>query len=260
MSAFQTLSRDFRFSRRALPNPLVYLRSYIKDRIEQNRTSGTGSRYDYSILLADNREKVLDIKLYRFGGPNVEEYMKSNPDIATREDALKALTSFCDDRGVQKVWYGNGDTGESVQFYALAHNVSSLFPTAEHEYQNSDSSLSCSHLVLGCIEAVTYTSHDGNSKHLEVELKNLSVHKGVRRRGIGKALTEAVQDFVCHKVRDLKKRENKVYDGSIHLLVESDNKAAMRLYKQSGFVMNEPKNEPLSKLTWTTGRKHNTCS
>ena len=62
----------------------------------------------------------MNIKLYRFGGPSLEEYMKSNPDLS-RQDALRSLTSSFDDKGIQKVLYGNGGTGESVQFCALAN-------------------------------------------------------------------------------------------------------------------------------------------
>mmetsp|Transcript_5432 Transcript_5432/g.13650 ORF Transcript_5432/g.13650 Transcript_5432/m.13650 type:complete len:286 (+) Transcript_5432:126-983(+) len=255
-SAFQILSRDFRLSRRPLSFSLVYLRSFIKGENEQNRTLGTGSRYDYSIHLADDREKVLQIKLYRFGGPNVEEHMKSNPDLPTRKDALRSLTSYCDDRGVQKLFYGNGDTGESVQFFALGHNVSSLFPATEPRYKNTDLSLTCSHVVLGSVDAAQYTRQNGNSKQVEVELKNLSVHKSVRRSGIGRALTEAVQNYVCDQVCSRRKKDSNVYDGIIHLLVESDNEAAMTLYKKTGFVEIEPKSVPLSKLTWTPKRKH----
>jgi ribosomal protein S18 acetylase RimI-like enzyme len=257
-SAFHSSSfRFLTFPLRSLSRDFVYIRNAINDESEDHVIAEKESTCGYSILLADSREKVLGIKSYRFGGPNVEEHMESNPDLISRQDALQSLTSTFDDRGIQKVFYGNGDTGESVQFYALADSVSPFLSTVEQEYENAKVSLLETHGVLGSIEAVKENTRKGDClKQVSIELKNLSVHANARRRGIGKALTEAVQEYARHQISILEQQENQRYTGIVHLLVESDNKGAMKLYKETGFVLNDPvvKNQ-LCKLTWSTEGK-----
>ena len=257
-SAFHSSSfRFLAFPPRSLSRDFVYLRSAINNESEDRVVAEKESACGYSILLADSREKVLSIKLYRFGGPTVEEHMESNPDLLSRHDALQSLTPTFDDRGTQKVFYGNGDTGESVQFYAVANSVSSFLSTVEQDYENARESLLQTHGVLGSIEAVKENTRKGDCEtQLSIELKNLSVHTNARRRGIGKALTEAVQEYARHQISILEQQENQEYTGIVHLIVESDNKGAMRLYKETGFVLNDPevKNQ-LCKLTFPTEAK-----
>jgi len=255
-SAFYLSSlRLHTFAPRSLSSNFVYLRNTINDDSEENVIAETRSTCGYSLLLADSREKVLNIKLYRFGGPNVQEHMKSNPDLISRQDALRSLTPTFDDRGIQKVYYGNGGTGESIQFYALADDISSFVSTEEQDYGNAQKLQT--HGVLGSIEAVKeYTRKENFVKVVSIELKNLSVHANARRRGIGKALTEAVQEYARRQVSILEQQENQRCRGIVHLLVESDNKGAMRLYEETGFVLNDPKvKDQLCKLTWSTEGK-----
>lgn len=265
--AFAFHSSSFRlntFPPGSLSNIDVTLRSTINDDSADDVISKMGSACGYSINLADSREKILNIKLYRFGGPNVEEHMKLNPDLLSQQDALRSLTPTFDDRGVQKVFYGNGGTGESVQFYAFADDASSFVFTAEHVYGNAEAVLLQSHEVLGSIEAVKeyeskeygsteYERNVDQEKQILIELKNLSVQTYARRRGIGKALTEAVQDYALHQVSILEQQENLKFTAIVHLIVESDNKGATRLYKESGFILDDPKVKgQLCKMTWST--------
>jgi len=215
------------------------------------------STLGYSIDLADSREKALDIKLYRFGGPNVEDHINSSPDFISRQDAILSLTPLFDDEGVQKVFYGNGSTGESVQFYARVDDFSSTVSTAEQDYNTARASLLEINGVLGSVEAVKECSPKGDyEKQLSIELKNLSVHENARRRGIGKGLAEAVQEYARHQVAILEQQNNQIYTGIVHLLVESDNEGALRLYEKLGFTLDGPKLEnQLCKLTWSTEDK-----
>ena len=258
-SAFHSSSfRHLTFPPTSLTRYFVHKCNVINNENEGHVIAEKESACGYSILLADSREKVLGIKLYRFGGPTVEEHMELNPDLLSRHDALQSLTPTFDDRGTQKVFYGNGDSGESVQFYAVADNISSFLSTVEQDDENAQESLLQTHGVLGSIEAVKEKKRNGDcATQVSIELKNLSVHTNARRRGIGKALTEAVQEYATHQISILKQQENQKYTGIVHLIVESDNKGAMRLYKETGFVLNDPEvNNQLCKLTWSTEGKY----
>ena len=237
-------------------NNLVCLRSTIDDDSEDHATKQkqTASMSGYSILLADSRERVLDIKLYRFGGSTVEEHMKAKPDLASYKNALRSLTPTFDDQGKQKVYYGNGDTGESVQFFALADDISSFVAKEEHdEDEKVQVSLLRTHGVIGSVEAVKEPIKDGeHGEQVSIELKNLSVHENARRRGIGKALTEAVQQYARDQVSLLEQQQNQENKGNVHLIVESENKGAMRLYHETSFVPETDVNDQLCKLKWST--------
>lgn len=232
----------------------VYLRNAINDSSENRAIEETVSACGYSILLADSREKALAIKRYRFGGPTVEEYMKSNPDLISRQDALRSLTRTFDDRGIQKIFDRDGAAGESVQFYAIAGNDASSVSAAARDNENIQVSPFETHGVLGSVEAVReYKKKGDNRKILSIELKNLSVHKDARRRGIGKALTVAVQEYARCQVSILKQQESQSYSGIVHLIVESDNHGAIGLYKGTGFVLDNPEaKDELCELTWYT--------
>lgn len=248
-AGFQHMSlKPYEFSRGSFSRSYICLRDSIEDEIEVDDISELGN-CRHLILLADSREKVLNIKLYRFGGPNLEEHLRSNPDLLTRQDAIESLTPGVDENGTQRLLYGNGVTGESVQYYAVSCD-SSLSSTAEQDHRNKDSSLTYNHAVLGSVEAAKFISKVDNVVEVSVELRNLSVHKNARRRGIGKALVEAVQKYFCDQVHIQEKQSNQSCTGSIHLLVESSNESATRLYKNAGFVLNNPKDKPLCKWTW----------
>ena len=231
----------------------VYLRDAVNDNSGDSAIEETVSERGYSILPADSREKVLAIKLYRFGGKNVEEHMKSNPDLISRQEALRSLTPTFDDKGTQKIFYGDGAAGESVQFYAQADDLSSFSSTAAQ----GDENIRVSPEVLGSIEAVReYTGKGDDKKQVSIELKNLSVHKNFRRRGVGKALAEAVQEYARCQVSTLN-QESQKYRGIVHLTVEFDNHGAMGLYKLAGFVLDNPKvKDGLCKLIWSTEGVH----
>lgn len=184
----------------------------------------------------------------------MEEHMKSNPDIRTREDALRSLTRFIDDKGVEKVFYGNGATAESIKFYALADDVSDYVSTEERGGGNVKVSHLLANGVIGSVEVVQETNiaTDEFAQELSIELKNLSVYANARRRGIGKALTAAVQEYTRHQVSILNQEETDGCIGIVHLLVESENLGAVRLYEGAGFVLDDPEVKgPLSKLIWT---------
>ena len=246
---------------RSSPIISVCLRVTISDENEGIANTETGSVDGCSILLADSREKVLAIKLYRFGGPTIEEYLKSKPDLKSPQDALRSLTPSCDDRGVQRVFYSGGISGESVQFFAQANDIADFISSALGDDENAKLSLMRTGGVLGSVEAVREYVNDGDAtKQVSIELKNLSVHPNARRRGIGKALTEAVQEYArCH-VSVLKQEENQSYTGIVHLTVESENEGAVRLYKETGFVPSsnelngedDDDDDELCTLTWST--------
>lgn len=226
-------------------NDIFRLGSTNNDCYEDLVVEQTALKNSYSIRLADSRESILGIKLYRFGGPTVEKYMKANPEIASRDDALRSLTRGSDDSGKQKVYYGNGGIGESVQFFALADNFSSFVSHGEQD------SLLENCLIVGSIEAVIEPMEDEESEtKVSIELKNLSVHANARRRGIGKALTKAVQEFARSQALILEEQQNKIITGQVHLLVERENEGAMRLYTENGFIDGTDPKDQMCKLTW----------
>ena len=251
-------SSPFRFQKlpsRSSSRNSICIRDAINDDNNDHGIAGKGSIWGYSILLADNREKALTIRLYRFGGQNVDDYMESKPDLVSREDALRFLTPTFDDKGAQKVFYKEGVFGESVQFFAQVDDVSAFISTVDDE--NSKLSLTKTQGVLGSVEAVQeYTREVEDANQISIELKNLSVHATARRRGIGKALTEAVQEYARHQVSVLEKQESRRCTAIVHLTVESDNKGAMKLYEETGFVypVNSKKveDDELCNLRWTT--------
>jgi len=240
-------------SPRSSSRDIIRLRNKIGNNSEDHNEIGRGSKCGYSILLADNREKVLNIKLYRFGGPSLEEYMKSNPDLS-RQDALRSLTSSFDDKGIQKVLYGNGGTGESVQFCALANDVSSFVSSMGYDCERTKASLLKTHGVIGSIEAVEeFWTESDCTNVVSIELKNLSLHVNARRLGIGRALTEAVQEYARNQVSIRKQQGNQTCTAIVHLIVESNNEGAMKLYKETGFVPENPEiKDQLCRLTWST--------
>ncbi len=237
----------------------ICIHDAINDDNNDHGIADKGSAWGYSILLADNREKALAIKLYRFGGQSVDEYMESKPDLVSREDALRFLTPTFDDKGAQKVFYKDGVFGESVQFFAQVDDVSAFISTLDDE--NSKLSLTKTQGVLGSVEAVEEYTREGNdANQISIELKNLSVLASARRRGIGKALTEAVQEYARHQVSVLEKQESQRCTGIVHLTVESDNKGAMKLYEETGFVCpanSKVEDDELCNLRWTTSKDNN---
>uniref|UniRef100_A0A7S4ER62 N-acetyltransferase domain-containing protein n=1 Tax=Pseudo-nitzschia australis TaxID=44445 RepID=A0A7S4ER62_9STRA len=228
------------------------LGSTSNDGYEDLAVKQTSLNNEYSIRLADSRESILGIKLYRFGGPTVEKYMEANPEIASRDDALLSLTRGSDDSGKTKVYYGNGGIGESVTFFALADDVSSFVSQEEHDKEDRQDTLLENRLIVGSIEAVIEPMEDeeGETKVL-IELKNLSVHTNARRRGIGKALTKAVQEFARSQVLILEEQQGKKIKGLVHLLVERENEGAMRLYEENGFIGGTDPKDQICKLTWS---------
>lgn len=232
----------------------VYLQSSVNGENSESRgMAETGSIHGYSVLLADNREKIYGIKLYRFGGPTIDDYLKSKPDLVSREDALRSLTPTCDDKGIQKVFYSEGVFGESVQFLAQANDIAGFISSADDE--QAKLSLLEAQGVLGSVEAVREYAKDGDdTKQVSIELKNLSVHPYARRRGIGRALVEAVQEYAQHQVSILE--DGSRCTGIVHLTVEIENEGAMRLYSETGFVSdNDLKSEDddeLCTMSWST--------
>lgn len=228
-------------------------RNRIRDDSEDHDIAKVGSMHGYTILRADSREKVFAIKLYRFGGPNIDEHMKSNQDLISRQEAIQSLTPTFDDRGTQKVFYSDGVFGESLQFFAQADDISAFVSNEVRDDENAKLSLTQTpYGVLGSVEAVVEYAREGNgTKEILIELKNLSVHTNARRLGIGKALTEAVQEYARHQVSILEQKESERYTGVVHLTVELENKGAMRLYKETGFDLKGEEDE-LCTFTWTT--------
>ncbi len=247
-----------------LGSPLQHslcLRSTVVNGSEGRGIPETRSIHGYSVLLADNRESIYGIKQYRFGGPNIDDYMKSKPDLVSRQDALQSLTPTCDDNGIQKVFYAEGVFGESVQFFARADDISAFISSTVCDDEEAKLSLLQTQGVLGSVEAVREYAKDGDdTKKVSIELKNLSVHPSARRRGIGKALTEAVQEYARRQVSKLEQEDSSRYTGVVHLLVEKNNEGAMRLYGERGFVVSETDmneddhddDDELCTLSWST--------
>lgn len=238
------------------PRGSTSMQSTAGDSSEGCVMAETGPIHGYSVLLADNREKIYGIKRYRFGGPSIGDYMKSKPDLGSREDALKSLTPTCDDKGIQKVFYKEGVFGESVQFFAQANDIAAFVSSAVGDGEQAKSSLLQSRGVLGSVEAVReYTKDGDDTKQVSIELKNLSVHPFARRRGIGKALVEAVQEYARRQVFILEQEDGSRYTGVVHLIVEIENEGAMRLYSETGFVsdndVESEDGEELCTLLWS---------
>eukprot|EP00536_Pseudo-nitzschia_multiseries_P003384 jgi/Psemu1/7649/gm1.7649_g len=254
-SAFQiSSSRLHAFSPERTRNNIVRLDSTSNIDTEDHAEEQTPLENTYTIYLADNREDILRIKTYRFGGITVEEHMEANPELNSRDEALRSLTSTYDDSGKGKVYYGNGSVGESIQFFALADDITSPISRDEHDKQHLQDSYAQIRRVVGSVEAVREpTNEEEQVAKVSIELKNLSVHKDARRRGIGKALTQAVQNFARSQVSTLEKRLSEKVSGVVHLLVEVENEGAMRLYDERGFAGSVDPEDPLCKLTWWIG-------
>ena len=97
---------------------------------------------------------------------------------------------------------------------------------------------------------------DGNRKtsndHVVlVELKNLRVHPSMRRKGIGKALIEAVQEYAksiaClqgYQRQQARQRPNEVI---VFLQVDPTNRVAQQLYEKVGFISTR---EEYGRMDW----------
>lgn len=235
------------------PKHALCLRSTVDKSSEGRDVPATTSFHGYSVLLADNRESIYGIKLYRFGGLNIDDYMKSKPDLVSREDALRSLTPTCDDNGIQKVYYSEGVFGESVQFFAQADDISAFISSTVCDDEEAKLSPLQAQGVLGSVEAVREYARDGDdTKKVSIELKNLSVHPSARRRGIGKALTEAVQEYARRQALKVEQENSTKYTGVVHLTVEKCNEGAMRLYGETGFVVMDDDDDELCTLSWST--------
>jgi len=233
-------------------NDIIRLDSTSYTDRENCANEQTANQDLYTIHLAQSRQDILGINLYRFGGLTVEDHMIANPELKSRGEALRSLTPTFDDSGKKKVYCGNGNFGESVLFFALAADTPSFFANEEDDKQYLHDSCVHNRRVVGSIEAVTEPAEDEmRVSKVSIELKNLSVHKEARRRGIGKALVAAVQDFARSQVYSLQKEHNEKVTGVVHLLVEIENKGAMHLYEESGFVGSVNPEDPICKLTWS---------
>ena len=227
--------------------------------IRMDLTSST--RSGYSIFPVTNRERVLDVMVYRFGvesQPTIEEHTKKNPQITSREDVLRSLTRSFDDDGKQKVFYADGE-GEAVQFFALADDIST-FVSKEQQHDDDDKEkvnklLIRTHGVIGSIQATkNFSRNNDDETTIFVELLNLSVHEKFRRMGIGKALTEAVQQYAYHHLeleqqQQQQQQQQQIKEVVVYLVVETDNKGAIRLYEDSGFV---PDRYEKDQMNWST--------
>jgi ribosomal protein S18 acetylase RimI-like enzyme len=94
------------------------------------------------------------------------------------------------------------------------------------------------HGVIASVDAHQEADVD---KGVMVELKNLRVDEGFRRRGIARALVEAVKEYareVCNERMT-----------TVHLAIELDNVGAIKLYKSQGFQQ-DPIEE--RRLLWKT--------
>ncbi|VEU38703.1 unnamed protein product [Pseudo-nitzschia multistriata] len=178
--------------------------------------------------------------------------MEANPELTSRDDALRFLTPTFDDFGKGKVYYGDGTIGESLQFFALGDDKSSLVSLEKNNEEHVHDLLLQNRRVIASIEAVKEPIEEKELEiRVSIELKNLSVHEDSRRRGIGKALTKAVQDYARSEVLVLKEQKNKKVEGLVHLLVEAKNAGAVRLYEESGFRRIGIGKDPLCKMTWS---------
>jgi len=193
-----------------------------------------------SIHVVDSRERALDLLVFRHGNlfSSVEEYMESNPQVLSREDALKTLTSSYDDKGKDLAYLGSaGQAGRDlVQFYALADTVSGI------DNDVPDVLTRC-HGVVGSVDAHKQPLEDKDGSVLLIELKNLRVQENMRRQGIGKALVEAVQ----HYAQSQAVKKNKVV---VFLQFDSNNHGAIQLYREAGFVLDD---HDQNKMNWYTG-------
>jgi ribosomal protein S18 acetylase RimI-like enzyme len=222
---------------------------YIRNDLTSSSSSG------YSILPVTNRERVLDVMVYRFGvesQPTIEEHTKKNPQLTSREDVLRSLTRSFDDDGKQKVFYAD-DEGEAVQFFALADDISTFVSNKEqHDDDNKEKVnelLIRTHGVIGSVQATkNFSRNNDNKTIIFIELVNLSVHAKFRRMGIGKALTEAVQQYACRQLI-LEQQQQQIKEVIVYLLVEPDNKGAIRLYADSGFFPDRHEN---NQMNWST--------
>ena len=166
--------------------------------------------FSFSILPVKTRERALDIMVFRFGKATVEEHMNAKPHLTSYEDALRSLTLSFDNDGKQDVFYGNGDKGKSVQFCAVLDENSDFVSNGSHDhhrlhYHNKEKAhqkfLLRTNRVIGSVEAVRFSVKDNEPvKGILIELKNLSVHEIARRRGVGKALTKAVQQYARRQI------------------------------------------------------------
>ena len=153
-----------------------------------------------------------------------------------------------------------GVFGESVQFFAQANDFAAFISSAVGDDEKAKLSLLQAQGVLGSVEAVREYAKDGDStRQVSIELKNLSVHPYARRRGIGKALTEAVQEYARRQVSILEQEYGTRYTGMVQLTVEIENQGAMRLYSETGFVSDGDSNcddddddDELCTLSWST--------
>mmetsp|Transcript_29616 Transcript_29616/g.33219 ORF Transcript_29616/g.33219 Transcript_29616/m.33219 type:complete len:290 (-) Transcript_29616:125-994(-) len=208
----------------------------------------------YSISLVTNRERALDVMVFRFGvdsQSSIEEHMEENPEFTSPEDALRSLTRSFDDEGKQKVFYADGE-GEAIQFFALADDISAFVSTDHrHDKEKANELFLRTHGVIGSIQATKeYFRENENVGKIVIELKNLGVHEISRRLGIGKALTEAVQQYACRQVTlAQQQQQNQMKEGIVYLLVQPDNEGAIQLYKETGFVFDRHNQ---NQMKWST--------
>jgi len=96
-------------------------------------------------------------------------------------------------------------------------------------------------------------TQNNNDDVVLVELKNLRVHPSMRRKGIGKALIETVQEYAKsilpkdnNQQQQQQQRTNEVI---VFLQVDPTNIAAQQLYEQTGFVSTR---KEFGRMDWKT--------
>jgi GNAT superfamily N-acetyltransferase len=202
------------------------------------------SSQNYSIHLVNSRERALDVLIFRHGNlfNSLEEFMEKNPQIS-RDEALKELTKSYDDLG-KEVMYSGGETSSAlVQFFCL-WNKDTIYNRRTHR-------------VVGSVDGhkqVIENAVRENECLIQIELKNLRVHDTVRRKGIGKALIEAIQEYARNQLLlwetagNTDDREYTKKDVIVFLQFDSDNHGAIRLYQDCGFIIDS---HDQNRMNWS---------
>ena len=163
----------------------------------------------------------------------LEDYLSQHcPDEssseATIEEALKLLTPFHNDHGQKQVLSG----GEFVHF------IASVVHDDDDDDENNE--------LAATVDVHQNNEIDtaGGVRMIVLELKNLRVKDQYRRRGIGRALVQTVQNYA----REQCSQQLGAIKATVYLHVELDNDSAIPLYISQGFQFDS--NEEC-KMTWT---------
>jgi len=206
----------------------------------QTTTTITTTTKHITIERVSTKHRALDVRVFRrWSLLSAREYRKDQLSdygvVVSHREAIEALTpSSMGDNGREPCFFSIDVAKPIVQFVAVVVKDGDDTRGDNGGYSDGEEDANDrTNRVVGTVDAQVKKQPNGSSAsasssssvyYPQVYLKNLSVAKGHRRRGIASLLVEAVRDYAVDEA---------VFAVVLH--VDCENIGAARLYEREGF-------------------------